>query len=79
MPVFEYHTLLYSLVDLFQFFNMRLVSVNSLFVFLQPVQLVFQSTVQSHSNGGDGVQLTFDPWSNSVGFFAKLPPKRFVV
>lgn len=58
---------------------MWLVSINTLFVFPQTMQLIFKSTVKTHTDGGDGVKLTLDPRPDCVSFFGELTSKHFVV
>jgi hypothetical protein len=79
LPVFKDHAFLYGLVDLLELLDVRLVSVHALFVFFEAVQLVFESTVESHTDRGDGVQLTFDPRTDCVRFFGELASEHFVI
>lgn len=79
LPVFKDHTFLDSLMYFFQFFDVWFVRIDALFVFLQTVQLVLQSAVQSHSDSGDGIQLTFDPRSDGVRLLGELTSQHFVV
>lgn len=45
-PVLKNHAFLYSLVNLFQFFNMWFIGINPLFIFLQSMKLIFKRTLK---------------------------------
>lgn len=50
VPVLEDHTFLDCLMDLLQFLEMGLVLIHCLFVFLQTMQLILQSTLKHERN-----------------------------
>lgn len=68
-PILEDHAFLNSLVNLFQLFNVWFVGVHSLLVLLQPVELIFQGTLQGRKYhlsmcGYINIFIVNDDWSS---------------